>query len=506
MKVRTIVAVVVMLFVPSVAFALINTGESVEWMTVDSELIVRGKVFNVVKSPAPDNDYVFENITVKVSEVIKGEYKETTITFQWRTYKWNDPPTSKTWSKDTLFFLIKKASEKESGKSAELWSLRCNWHGVIDLERPDTSAINADFEVLKKSEDILKCIKERLKVLKSQPQECRHTRFDMDVSVFARQDGFIRLEVPRRTEAYRALYSGSACYLIVPPDRKYKEHAVKLCKSESAYLREHGADMLRNYRDHDTIELLKTLLKDEEKTQWSGSNPACEGVDYPVRKEAYSSLLTLGVRVEKPVLAEVLKGKWSNPLESASVVTSKEAKSKVEHGGLLFPIRKYGKYGFADRNGKVIIVPQFGWASQFSEGLACVNFGDGSSATLPGFNGKWGYINKAGELAIKARFDDAWDFSEGLARVRTEKKWGYIDKAGDTVIELSFDKAGNFSEGLAAVQTDGKWGYLDKTGKLVVKPRFDSAEKFHNGLARVWIDQNLGLIDKTGEYVWKPSK
>ncbi|APA52029.1 hypothetical protein BLD35_02145 [Campylobacter coli] len=52
------------------------------------------------------------------------------------------------------------------------------------------------------------------------------------------------------------------------------------------------------------------------------------------------------------------------------------------------------KYGFMDKNGKIVIEPKFDGVGNFSEGLAAV-----------GLNGKWGFIDKNGEFAIKPKFD-----------------------------------------------------------------------------------------------------
>ena len=45
-------------------------------------------------------------------------------------------------------------------------------------------------------------------------------------------------------------------------------------------------------------------------------------------------------------------------------------------------------------------------------------------------NGKWGYMNREGKVVIQPSFDDALTFSEGMAAVQVGGKWGYIDETG----------------------------------------------------------------------------
>ena len=71
----------------------------------------------------------------------------------------------------------------------------------------------------------------------------------------------------------------------------------------------------------------------------------------------------------------------------------------------------------SDKQGTVVIKPQFDDALFFSEGLAIVKVGD-----------KWGYIDKRGIVVIKPQFDNAWPFSEGLAHVKVGEKHGFIGK------------------------------------------------------------------------------
>lgn len=78
------------------------------------------------------------------------------------------------------------------------------------------------------------------------------------------------------------------------------------------------------------------------------------------------------------------------------------------------------KWGLIDSTGKIIIQPKFkSTACIFSEGLLCV----GTEAGV-------GFVDKTGKLIIEPRFGYAKDFSEGLAPVRIGEKWGFVGKDG----------------------------------------------------------------------------
>src|SRR5262245_37222624 len=67
---------------------------------------------------------------------------------------------------------------------------------------------------------------------------------------------------------------------------------------------------------------------------------------------------------------------------------------------------------------------------------------------------KRGYVDRNGRIVIKPQFEGACDLSEGLAVISTNEKGykqGYIDETGRIVIRPEFDRATDFSEGLAAV-------------------------------------------------------
>lgn len=152
------------------------------------------------------------------------------------------------------------------------------------------------------------------------------------------------------------------------------------------------------------------------------------------------------------------------------------------------------KAGFINKNGKIVIKPQFKDVGKFSKNLA----------PFENENGKWGFIDTKGNIVIKPQFDWALSFKESRALVQVGEKWGYIDKFGNLVIKPQFDHANSFSEGLAHVQMKYekfKSGYIDKDGNWIIQPTWDGGSDFREGLAKV--DENK--IDDKGKYIYTES-
>ena len=92
----------------------------------------------------------------------------------------------------------------------------------------------------------------------------------------------------------------------------------------------------------------------------------------------------------------------------------------AQKDNLLYAIKLEDKQGFINKNGEIVIKPQFlqcSYASHFAEGLAKICIG---------------FIDKTGKLAIKNEFDYALSFENGLANVceKSKKICGYINKKG----------------------------------------------------------------------------
>jgi hypothetical protein len=203
----------------------------------------------------------------------------------------------------------------------------------------------------------------------------------------------------------------------------------------------------------------------------------------------------------------------------------------------LIPYVQKEKFGYFDLEGKIVINPQFAFATAFREDIALVK-------TI-GEKGKWGYIDKGGKFVINASYKDATVFQEGIAWVvsdnaapsaidkngeikftlkeaeqvrlfsedlaafskvdSTRTIWGFVDKSGKQIINPQFDAVGNFKDGKCSVKNkDGKWGYIDKSGKIIINYQFDDAYNFEDGKAIVYLDEKAGVIDEDGKYIINP--
>jgi hypothetical protein len=170
-------------------------------------------------------------------------------------------------------------------------------------------------------------------------------------------------------------------------------------------------------------------------------------------------------------------------------------------GLLPFWITKNGTElnGYVDTDFNVAIPFQFEDARPFHNGLAPVKQG-----------GKWGFINKQGSMVIQPQYDDFMAdsadyrhqvFRDGLAAVRKDGKWGYIDQTGYTAVPFVWDYADLFSEGYAVVGSGGLYGYIDATGQLAVPAQYDDANGFAGGIALVGDGGVYRFITPGGEPV-----
>ena len=72
-------------------------------------------------------------------------------------------------------------------------------------------------------------------------------------------------------------------------------------------------------------------------------------------------------------------------------------------------------------------------------------------------NRRWGAINREGKLIVPPQYDFMRDYSEGMSTVlkvydECDDRWGYLNSEGSPAIWFQFRKAYSFYEGVAAVR------------------------------------------------------
>jgi len=122
---------------------------------------------------------------------------------------------------------------------------------------------------------------------------------------------------------------------------------------------------------------------------------------------------------------------------------------------------------------------------------ACNYFSEGLVAVKSSNSEKYGYMDKEGKMIIPPQYDDAMPFRNGLAFVEKDGAYSFIDKSGNVVFTendgIRIPRFSSFSEDMAVIIKDGKYGYINTKGKIVIEPQFESAGPFSEGLAAVRI-------------------
>jgi len=138
-----------------------------------------------------------------------------------------------------------------------------------------------------------------------------------------------------------------------------------------------------------------------------------------------------------------------------------------------------GKWGVIGSDGKYLLPLQYD------------NIDVDKDKFLVSQSDKFGWVDKNSKVLITPRFDDAFPFNESkLAAVKMGDKWGYVDGNGDFVIKPQFDFAFGFDGDIAPVRVGNKIGFTDKAGKMVIEPSADDLA----------MDYYLGIFAKTSAF------
>ncbi|MFA8020246.1 WG repeat-containing protein [Bremerella cremea] len=157
----------------------------------------------------------------------------------------------------------------------------------------------------------------------------------------------------------------------------------------------------------------------------------------------------------------------------------------------LIVVSRGSKFGYADRQGQLVIEPIYENALHFSNGMAAVML-----------NGSWGYIDATGTMRIEPQYTEAHPFDEGIAMVVGEgqDQRFLIDIDGTHLRDVDHGGYSLMHEGRAPCRVDDKLGFVNPEGEWSIEPAYRYVGAFQNGIAFVThTDPHLsGIINRTG--------
>ena len=119
---------------------------------------------------------------------------------------------------------------------------------------------------------------------------------------------------------------------------------------------------------------------------------------------------------------------------------------------------------------------------------------------------KWGYIDRDGKVVIPLKYNRAETFSEGVATVRIGKNHGCVDLDGNLVIPMIYDEILSSKQGLMAAQKGDKWGFINQKNETVIPFKYRRVTSFGStiykqGTTEVLDEKGYGIIDINGKEI-----
>jgi hypothetical protein len=150
-------------------------------------------------------------------------------------------------------------------------------------------------------------------------------------------------------------------------------------------------------------------------------------------------------------------------------------------------IRKNGKYGFIDSQGRLRIANRYEGVKKFSDELAPAMI-----------RGHWGYINHQDQIAIQPVYDEVLAFERGVAFVRKGNVWGTIDKTGKLLLPVRYQSIKLLDTRNFLIKLNDLEGLADASGRILILPKYHTLMDTGNGFAIVERDAKYGVINLQG--------
>lgn len=207
--------------------------------------------------------------------------------------------------------------------------------------------------------------------------------------------------------------------------------------------------------------------------------------------------------LEVRVLAPIFPGLKHKPIPSSVEIKQVDAANPMYvNEGLLAIVKKDGKYGILNTNGKEKVAPKYKSIESYEKEVLFSAYEKKKTPLILDKTGKEYTLDeysaqKAKAITKKAEVATTNDQvameqpgkqgakETSYVAVKKNKLWGFVDQEGRQVIEPKFkDVLTGFSEGIAYVKTSRtKKVAIDTKGNILFEIPYDEIAPFENGLA-----------------------
>jgi hypothetical protein len=309
--------------------------ESLEVRVLNAQDVVVGKILDITGS----NEYGQQRtVTLAIDETIKGDRRG-----QWTIRLLNDIAQLRKLKQESCRLLA------IAPPGAEAWQTH-----VINLSDEKLAVPRSDFSMLRLPDEVIRWAY----VTVHKNPEVNH----LETFQLSLKPGSEAEKQYRRKPGMAGGVSG----LVVPVDAGLEKRALEEIASKDLHFRLEGIRALEHFRSASNTERLKDLLDDPTTVQQEQAefNFGVDEFGYPVRQQAFETLLKWGIQVAKPVtsksvsrLTTIKTLYWQTRPSDADLVKLREAKALTvlhidffgmsdHHAELISQLKNLKKLGF----------------------------------------------------------------------------------------------------------------------------------------------------------------
>lgn len=246
---------------------------TVEWLACSSQRVYVGTITTFDTTPGPRN-VTYQLCRLHVDEVLKGDAGDRDIDFAVRSYDRGPTVEPLCKSRTTVLIFLEQPEHPEPGMAGR-WTPRIVEHGLpcIDLGNLPKGLYSKSMTKVVDREQLLKLTREWVNA---------PTRYSLDS------------EVPFDNPIHNELWAGSAVYLIVPAEEKFRDELMRQTSNDDVWDRAEAARQLFKFPGDQTVRRLRELLDDTGELRAMYSSDEIARYQFVVRAAAAESLRKLG--------------------------------------------------------------------------------------------------------------------------------------------------------------------------------------------------------------------